>query len=151
MKEPEENIDRLAHAVIGAAIEVHRVLGPGYLESVYEEALGIELGDRGIPFERQLAFAVNYKGRPVGTGRVDLLVGGTLVVELKAADALHPIHRAQVLSYLRATNLPLGLLMNFKAPTLRDGLERIVFSPRPSSPPWRLGVLAVHSSLFGDE
>ena len=145
MKEPEENVDRLAHAVIGAAIEVHRVLGPGYLESVYEEALGFELDDRGIPFERQVAFSVDYKGRPVGAGRLDFLVGEVLVVELKAADALLPVHRAQLLSYLRATNLPLGLLMNFKAQTLRDGLQRIVFTPRPLCPPWRLGALAVQS------
>lgn len=146
VREPGATVDGFAHAVIGAAIEVHRVLGPGYLESVYEEALCLELGDRGIPFERQVPFAVNYKGRPVGTGRLDVLVGGVLVVELKAADALLPVHRAQVLSYLRATNLPLGLLLNFKAPTLRDGLERIVFSPRPASPAWRLGALAVPSS-----
>lgn len=143
MQEPGESEDRLAHAVIGAAIEVHRVLGPGYLESVYEEALGIELGDRGIPFERQVAFSVDYKGRPAGAGRLDMLVGRVLVNELKAADALLPVHRAQLLSYLRATNLALGLLLNFKAATLRDGLERVVFTPRPLSPPWRLGALAV--------
>lgn len=134
--EPSATVDAVAHAVIGAAIEVHRVLGPGYLES----------GDRGIPFERQVPFAVSFKSRPVGAGRLDLLVGGTLVVELKTVDAILPIHRAQVLSYLRATNLALGLLLNFKSPTLRAGLERIVFSPRPASPPWRLGALAVPTS-----
>jgi GxxExxY protein len=146
VREPQASVDQLAHAVIGAAIEVHRLLGPGYLESVYEEALGIELGERAIPFERQVPFAVTYKGRPVGLGRLDLLVADVLVVELKAVEALLPVHRAQVLSYLRATNLPLGLLLNFKAPTLRDGLERIVFTPRPSVPSWRLGALAVPPS-----
>lgn len=115
-----------AHVVIGAAIEVHRALGPGYLESVYEEALAVELGLRGVEFLRQPTFALNYKGHRVGEGRMDLLVDGCLVVELKTVDAIAPIHRAQVLSYLKALRLPLGLLLNFKAETMRDGIVRIV-------------------------
>jgi len=126
--EPSTKLDALAHAVIGAAIEVHRALGPGYLESVYEEALSVELRLRRIAFERQRAFAVTYKGQAVGEGRVDLLIDSLLVIELKAVDALLPLHKAQTLSYLKALDLTLGLLINFKAPVLRDGLERIIRS-----------------------
>jgi GxxExxY protein len=126
--EPQESLDRLAHAVIGAAIEVHRLLGPGFLESVYEEALCLELGLRHIPFERQKCVAVSYKGHPVGEGRLDLLIGGSLVVELKAVDALAPIHTAQLLSYLKITGHQLGLLINFNVPMLKQGLKRVVLS-----------------------
>jgi GxxExxY protein len=83
VQEPSAEVDRLAHLVIGAAIEVHRQLGPGLLEGIYEEALGIELGLRGIPFTRQSGVGITYKGRPVGKGKLDLLVGGRLIVELK--------------------------------------------------------------------
>lgn len=127
-REPDKRTDELAHAVIGAAIEVHRVLGPGYLESVYEEALGVELTLRGIPFERQKSMGVDYKGHAVGEGRMDMLVDGCLIVELKAVEAVAPIHTAQVISYLKATRLPLGLLINFNVPVLKDGLKRIVLT-----------------------
>src|SRR5688572_21079198 len=99
--EPGEEANRLAHAVIGAALEVHRVLGPGYLETVYEEALCFELAQRNVSFLRQAVISVNYKGHHVGEGRIDVLVGGILIVELKAVDALSPIHTAQVISYLK--------------------------------------------------
>ena len=128
MKEPSTEIDQLARAVIGAAIEVHRVLGPGFLESIYEEALCIELESRGIPFARQVPVAVDYKGRKIGESRLDLLVGESLIVELKAVEALAPIHSAQVISYLKATRRHLGLLINFNVPVLREGLKRIVLS-----------------------
>ena len=131
--EPERIVDELAHEVIGCAIEVHRHLGPGFLESVYEEALAIEFRMRGIPYERQKVIAVSYKDSPVGEGRLDFLVGGRLVVELKAVEALAPIHRAQVISYLRATCLQLGLLFNFNVPLLKDGFQRIVCSRLLSS------------------
>jgi GxxExxY protein len=121
-----EKEEQAAHAVIGAAIEVHRILGPGFLESVYESALGVELGLRGISFIRQFPFSLDYKGQAVGEGRVDLLVAGCLPVELKTVDSVAPIHRAQLLSYLKALRLPLGLLLNFKAATLRDGIVRVV-------------------------
>lgn len=127
-REPDAALDEWAHAVIGAAIEVHRELGPGYLESVYEEALGVELGLRNIPFVRQRPFAVTYKGKPVGEGRLDLLVDDSLVVELKTVESLLPIHKAQTLSYLKALDLHLALLINFKVPVLRDGIQRIVRS-----------------------
>ncbi len=104
------------------------MLGPGYLESVYEEALAIELGLRGIGFRRQVPVTVSYKGREVGTARLDFLVEEILVVELKAVDDLAPIHLAQVLSYLKATSLPLALLINFNVPVLRDGIKRIILS-----------------------
>jgi GxxExxY protein len=126
--EPREKADDLARSVIGAAIEVHRNLGPGFLESVYEEAMVVELGLRALPFERQRPVPVRYKGRDVGEGRIDLVVDKELIVELKAVDALAPIHTAQVLSYLKAMRLPLGLLINFNVPILRSGIRRVVRS-----------------------
>jgi GxxExxY protein len=127
-EEPGPEVDQLAHAVIGAAIEVHRHLGPGYLEAVYEEVLAFEFGLRGIPFERQKPVAVQYKGHPVGEGYLDFLVAGCLVVELKAVEALAPVHKAQVISYLRTTGLQLGLLINFHSSKLSDGVRRVILS-----------------------
>jgi GxxExxY protein len=126
--EPSKRLDKLARAVIGAALEVHRHLGPGYLESVYEEALAVELGLRGVPFVRQKPFGVSYKGREIGEGRLDLLVGDELLVELKAVEALAPIHKAQVISYLKATQRHLGLLINFNVSILKNGIQRVVRS-----------------------
>lgn len=126
--EPNKEVDRLARAVIGAAIEVHRHLGPGFLEGVYEEALVVELALRDIPFERQKPVPVSYKGHSVGEGRIDLLVATELLVELKAVEVLAPIHKAQVISYLKATGLHLGLLINFNVPILRAGVQRVVLS-----------------------
>ena len=123
---PGEEVDRIAHAVIGAAIEVHRELGPGYQESVYEEALCIELGLRGIASSRQRAVSVQYKGHAVGAGKVDLVVEDRLIVELKAVEELHPAHVGQVISYLKATGLRLGLLLNFGAATMKEGIKRVV-------------------------
>jgi GxxExxY protein len=128
MREPGKELDDLANAVIGAAIEVHRHLGPGYLEKVYEEALAVEFALRQIPFERQKHIYVDYKGHPVGEDFLDFLVGGALVVELKAVDALGPIHKAQVISYLKATKSHLGLLLNFNVPILKNGIQRVVLS-----------------------
>lgn len=135
-------MDELAHNVIGAAIEVHRLLGPGYLEGVYEEALVVEFGVLGIPFERQKAINIEYKGRMIAESRLDLLVGGRLVVELKAVEVLAPIHTAQVISYLKALSLHLGLLINFNVPVLKSAIKRIVLS----SPLGALGGLAVQSA-----
>ena len=126
--EPEKAVDELANAVIGAALEVHKHLGPGYLESVYEEALAMELGLRGIPYFRQHPVSVTYKGAPIGEGRLDFLVGGKLIVELKAVESVMPIHRSQVISYLKAKSLQLGLLINFNVRLIRDGIQRIVLS-----------------------
>ncbi len=126
--EPGRHVDELAHRVIGAAIEIHRHLGPGFLERVYEDALAIEFELRGIPHERQKRIIVSYKERMIGEGQLDFLVAEALVVELKAVDALAAIHKAQVLSYLKTTRLSLGLLINFNVPILKDGLQRVVLS-----------------------
>ena len=126
--EPSKELDDLVNSVIGAAIEVHRHLGPGYLENVYEEALGVELAERHIPYRRQQAISVNYKGKSVGEGKLDLLVADKLVVELKAVEALLPVHKAQVISYLKATKFHLGVLINFNVSVLRDGIQRIIYS-----------------------
>ena len=113
--------------VIGAAIEVHRHLGPGLLESTYESCLCRELELRGIPYERQKCVDLEYKGLCVEDAyRIDLLVAGTLVIELKSVDRLEPIFEAQLLTYLRLTQCWLGLLMNFNVPVLKDGIKRMV-------------------------
>jgi GxxExxY protein len=127
--EPSTELDEVAYAVIGAAIEVHRLLGPGFLESVYEEALCVELTLRGIRFARQLPIGVQYKGQKVGEARLDLVVDDSLVVELKAVDGIAPIHVAQILSYLKATRLRLGLLISFNVTTLRRGVKRVIYTP----------------------
>jgi GxxExxY protein len=128
-KEPTEKIDRQARAVIGAAIEVHRHLGPGFLESTYEEALCVELDLRGIPFRRQVPVPIRYKSHEIAEARLDLLVGAQLVVELKTVAALLPIHMAQLLSYLKAGRFRLGLLVNFNVPVLRQGIRRLIWNP----------------------
>jgi GxxExxY protein len=127
--EPTDELDHLARTVIGAAIEVHRHLGPGYPESVYEEALCLELGLRELRFERQVAVAVAYKGVTVGYGRLDLLVERSLVVELKAIEEVLPLHKRQVVTYLKTTRKQLGLLINFNTIRLRDGINRLVNLP----------------------
>lgn len=128
VKEPDKTADQFAHRIIGAAIEVHKELGPGFLESTYESALAVELNLRDIPFSRQHPVALNYKGHAIGEGRLDLLIAECLIVELKAVDKLMPIHQAQVISYLKATGLSLGLLINFNVPVLRNGIKRIVYT-----------------------
>jgi len=127
-EEPDEELDTLAHRVIGAAIEVHRHLGPGFLESVYENAVAIEFRLAGVFFEEQQPVSVHYKGEAVGIAKVDFVVERTLLVELKAVDKILPIHKAQVISYLKATGLPLALLINFNERALRDGIHRIVLT-----------------------
>ena len=127
-EEPNQDLDAIAHRVIGAAIEVHKALGPGYLESVYEEAIAVELEERGIRFNRQFAFNIPYKDKKVGEGRLDFLVEGLLVVELKAVEKLAPIHTAQVISYLKATGCSLGLLINFNERLIRSGIQRVILS-----------------------
>ena len=105
-------------------------LGPGFLESIYEEALCLELTHRNISFGRQVSMPICYRSRPVGTSQLDLLVGGQLLVELKAVPQLLPIHVAQVISYLKAAHKPLGLLLNFHVPVLQAGIKRVVFSAK---------------------
>jgi GxxExxY protein len=127
--EPDPGLDECARVVVDAAWEVHRILGPGFLESVYQEALGVELSLRGVPFRPQAPIALGYKGIAVGQGRLDLLVADRLVVELKAAESLLPIPLAQILSYLKATDLSLGLLINFNLRFLRQGIRRVIRTP----------------------
>jgi GxxExxY protein len=125
--EPLAHIDELARAVIGAAIEVHRHLGPGYLEAIYERALRVELRARGIAVESQVVIPILYKGEPIGEAQLDMLVEGELVVELKAVERFLEVHRAQVISYLKAANLQLALLINFNTPVLKEGIRRVIW------------------------
>jgi GxxExxY protein len=131
--EPNREVDDLARAVIGSAIDVHRALGPGYSESVYEEALAQELFRVGVHYERQKSFKVRFKGCVVGEGRIDFLIDDKLIVELKAVERIMPVHKSQVISYLKATSCSLGLLINFNENLLRAGIQRIVFTA-PSEP-----------------
>ncbi|MTJ10303.1 MULTISPECIES: GxxExxY protein [unclassified Anabaena] len=128
MRRFSDDVEKLAYGVIGAAIEVHRVLGAGFLERVYHEALAMEFRLRGIPYKSKYLVAVKYKGFPIGEGELDFLVGDSLIVELKAVEKLSPIHEAQVISYLKMTNCPLGLLINFNVPILKEGIKRIILS-----------------------
>ena len=122
--------------VIAACIEVHRQLGPGLLENIYEECLCRELTVRGLRFERQKPITVVYKGAPLDQAyRVDLIVEGSLLVEIKAFEGASPIHAAQVVTYLRVAGLEHGLLVNFNAMTIRDGLRRLSRTPKTSRSP----------------
>ena len=120
-------LDDLSHRVIACALEVHRHLGPGLLESAYEECLAYELEQAGFAIERQKPLRVTYKGVQLDCGyRLDLLIEGRLIVELKTVEKLLPIHEAQLLTYLRLARMPVGLLMNFNATVLKEGLRRMV-------------------------
>ena len=117
----------LSHEVLGAAIEVHRVIGPGLLESIYEVALCKELWLRGLAVERQIKVPVKYKGQSLNCHvKLDLLVERSIIVEVKTVERVMPIHRAQLLTYLRLQNLWLGLLINFNVEVLRDGVRRVL-------------------------
>jgi GxxExxY protein len=118
--------DPLTEQVIGCAIEVHRHLGPGLLESTYEEAMCIELAERGLRFVRQLPVPIHYKGHLLGDYRLDLLIEDTAVVEIKSVERYDPVFQAQLLTYLRATNKRVGLLINFNSRLLHDGVKRVV-------------------------
>lgn len=122
----EESLNRIAEAVIGSAIEVHRELGPGLLESIYESALEREMMDTGLRVRRQVAVPVLYKGATLGDLRVDLLVEERLIVEVKSVERPDPVFEAQLLSYLRLTGCRLGLLLNFHKRLLRDGIKRMI-------------------------
>ena len=121
------DIELLSNQAIGAAIEVHRALGPGLLESVYQRCLCCELELRGIPYRAQVELPVVYKGMKLDLGfRLDILADEQLILELKAIDQLHPIHEAQLLAYLRLADLRLGLLINFNVPLLKNGIRRLI-------------------------
>jgi GxxExxY protein len=119
-------VEQVATDVIGAAIEVHRHLGPGFLERIYQEALCREFHTRRIPFERECSVAVNYKGLSIVGQRVDLIAARSVIVELKAVTRIDVVHESKVISYLRTTGLRLGLLLNFNGRTMKEGLKRIV-------------------------
>jgi len=122
-----ETTEQVAHAVIQAAFQVHKSLGPGLLESVYEKCLCHELSKEGISFQNQLELPIVYDGFQIDAGmRMDLLVEDSLVVELKAVERLLPIHKAQLLTYLKLSGKRLGLLLNFNVPLLKDGMQRVV-------------------------
>jgi len=121
------DINTLSGKIIGAAIEVHKVLGPGLLESTYEECICHELNMRDVSFERQKPLPLIYKGRSLDCGyRLDLVVEDVIVVELKSCNNIEPIHEAQLLTYLKLSGLKLGLLLNFNVPVMRNGIVRIV-------------------------
>ena len=120
-------INQLSSKIIGAAIEVHKVLGPGLLESAYEECLSYELDLRYLSLERQKPLAIIYKGKKLDCGyRLDLVVEKAIILELKSCEKIEEIHKAQLLTYLKLSGLKLGLLLNFNVPVMRDGIVRIV-------------------------
>ena len=133
------NENEMTEEIIGSAIEVHRALGPGLLESIYEECLVVELGLRRMRVERQKTIPIAYKGRRIAADlKIDLLVENQVVVELKAVEKLLPVHDAQLLTYLRLTRLTVGLLVNFNVPLLKEGVRRLVnnFRLRASASLW---------------
>ena len=121
------DINKLTGKIIGAAIEVHKALGPGLLESAYEECLCYEFGLRDFSFERQKPLPVIYKGIELDCGyRLDVVVEKIIILELKSCEKIEPIHKAQLLTYLRLSGLHLGLILNFNVPVMRDGIVRVV-------------------------
>jgi GxxExxY protein len=121
-----DDLETLVRNVIGAAIEVHRHLGPGFLETIYEQALCYELSTRGITFERQKEIVVPYKNISISGQRLDIVVEGQVIVELKTVEQLLPLHEAQLLSYLKSTGIRVGLLINFNVKQLKTGMKRMV-------------------------
>ena len=121
-----ERINQVTEQIIGAAIEVHRHLGPGLLESVYEEALAVEFDLRGLPYARQVPVPLAYKGREIGEYRLDLLVADSVVVEVKSVERQDPVFEAQLLTYLRLTGKRVGLLINFNTQLLKQGVKRLI-------------------------
>ena len=132
-------VNGLTSQIIGAAIEVHRELGPGLLESAYQACMIHELAQRHIPIERNKPLYVNYKGTPIDAAyRLDILVDAQVVVEIKSVERLDPVHTAQVLTYLRLSGCNVGLLINFNVTLLRHGIRRLVHNfPEPSPRPLR--------------
>ena len=121
------DINELSSKIIGAAIEVHKMLGPGLLESAYEECLCYEFGLRGLSNERQKVLPVIYKGKELDCGyRLDIVVANLIILELKSCERIEPIHQAQLLTYLKLSGLKLGLLLNFNVALMRDGIVRVV-------------------------
>jgi len=126
--------DEITESVLGAAIEVHKTLGPGLLESVYEECLALEFKSRGLDFQRQLSLPIEYKGCTVNAAyRIDFLVKQSVILEIKAVEKLEPIHEAQILTYLKLLKIDRGLLINFNVPLLKNGIKRMVLNYQQTS------------------
>ena len=119
-----EALDSLVHDTIGCCIAVHRALGPGLIETIYSRAIGLELAHAGISFERERTYPVTYRGQLICEQRLDFVVKGELVLEIKSVEHLTTLHDAQLLNYMRVARLRVGLLMNFNVAVLRDGLKR---------------------------
>lgn len=119
-------LEDLARQTIAAMLDVHRELGSGMAENVYAAAVRIELAARGIPFKSEKTVPVRYRGQLLGHHRIDLLVAEKLIVEIKSVECLHPVHVAQVVTYLRLTGVRLGLLTNFNVPVLKQGIRRVI-------------------------
>ncbi len=119
-------LNKITEKIIGCAIEVHRNLGPGLLESIYEEALCVELDENRIKYQRQLSVPIIYKQRSLGEHRLDLLIEDEIIVEMKAVYKIEPVFEAQLLSYLKMTGKKLGLLINFNVPILTKGIKRVI-------------------------
>lgn len=129
--EESAGANKITEEIIGAAIEVHKALGPGLLESAYEECLCHELGIRGVSFERQVLLPLEYKGIKLDCGyRMDLVVENQIIVELKTVSKIDPIHEAQLFTYMRLRNERLGLIINFNVPLLKNGIKRIIDDKR---------------------
>ena len=127
-------LEEIVSAVIGCAITVHRELGPGFKESIYQRAFSLELDERNVPFESEKPILVKYRQWLIPGQKIDLIVAGKLIVELKAVPRLRAIHRYQVQSYLKTTSLPIGLLLNFNAPLMKDGIHRVLPPTSPVGP-----------------
>lgn len=121
-----DSTELVIQRTIGAAIEVHRALGPGLLEGVYSDAMAIELEFRNLKCETECRYLLAYRGKPLRKQKIDMIVENVLVVELKAVENLHPVHEAQVISYLRASRIRAGLLLNFNKLLMKEGIKRIV-------------------------
>jgi len=126
MAEEKYPLKELTHKIIGCALEVHSTLGPGLLESVYENALAREFEIQQIGYKQQMPIPLSYKGHMVGEHRLDFLVENSVVLELKCVENLHPVYDAQILTYLKATDCKIGLLINFKVERLKSGIKRII-------------------------
>lgn len=140
MQEPDKSLDRIAARILDGAFEVHRELGPGLLESIYETCLFDILNDYGLRVERQKSMLVSFKGKVFDTGyRADLIVNESVIVEVKSVDKLVSVHEAQIMTYMKLSTIELGLLLNFNAPLLKNGIKRFYINKNRGD----LGVVAV--------
>jgi GxxExxY protein len=119
-------LDGVTEKIIGCAIEVHKHLGPGLLESIYEKAICYEFSEKNLSYEQQVEIPILYKGLSLGNYRLDILVEDSVIIELKAVDRIEPVFEAQLLTYLKVTNKKIGLLINFNQPLLKNGIKRII-------------------------